>query len=80
MEDQDAITIDYTNHRGERRDRRIKPVDIYFGSTAYHPEPGWLLRAMDVEKGALRDFSLADIHKWGPRTCSGVCDCPDCGW
>jgi predicted DNA-binding transcriptional regulator YafY len=61
---QDIVLIDYTNHRGEHRERRILPGRIYFGSTKWHKEPQWLLKAWDLEKNAARDFAMADIIGW----------------
>lgn len=64
------VVIDYTNWRGERRERLIRPVDINFRSTYWHPDPQWLLHAIDVEKAragdvdADRDFALTGIHSW----------------
>lgn len=60
------VKIRYTNWRGETADRVIVPEKLYFGSTEWHKEPGWLLRAFDEEKQALRDFSMGDIHSWQP--------------
>jgi predicted DNA-binding transcriptional regulator YafY len=57
-----CIRIDYTNWRGERRERIIEPSEVWFGATPHHPEPQWFLRALDVEKGEDRDFALRDIH------------------
>jgi len=59
-----AITIDYTNYRGERGLRRIVPQQIEFGSNKWHPEPQWLLKAWDCEKKAERLFAIGDIHRW----------------
>lgn len=61
--------IDYTNYRGERRMRRIKPIKIYFGTNDYHSDPQWLLSAIDVERDELRDFAMAKIHSWAPLPC-----------
>jgi len=58
------VVIDYTNYRGERSWRRIEPLHLHFGSNEYHPEPQWLLDAMDVEKRALRSFAMKDVHAW----------------
>lgn len=58
------VMIDYTNWRGERGLRRVRPVTIYWGNTQYHPEFGWLLIALDVLKGERRTFSMKDIHSW----------------
>lgn len=50
-----------TNWKGVTGERTIVPRAIWFGATEWHPEPQWLLAAWDVEKDALRDFSLASI-------------------
>ncbi len=50
----------YSNWRGETAQRRIIPIRLWLGSTEWHPEPGWLLRALDVDKDAMRDFALSD--------------------
>lgn len=44
--------------------RRIRPIKIFFGSTKWHKEAQWLLKAMDIDKGEERDFALKDILKW----------------
>lgn len=56
--------IDYTNWRGERRTRIIRPLGVLFNSTEHHPEPQWLLSAIDVEKNDVRFFALSNIHSW----------------
>jgi hypothetical protein len=60
------IVIDYTNHRGERRKRRIQPIDgsLHFGSTPYHPERQWLFDGIDVERNVRRTFALLNLHAW----------------
>lgn len=55
------VTLTYTNWRGETAERTIIPQGIWFGSTDWHPEPQWLLKAIDTEKGAERDFALKDF-------------------
>jgi hypothetical protein len=57
----DAVTLTYTNWRGETAVRSIIPRGVWYGSTEWHPEPQWLLRALDVEKQAERDFALKDF-------------------
>lgn len=54
------ITMTYRNYRGEVADRTVTPKRIWWGSTDWHPEPGWLMTAYDPEKHADRDFALAD--------------------
>jgi hypothetical protein len=54
------ITFTYKNYRGEVATRTATPKAIWFGVTEWHPEPGWLMTAYDLEKAADRDFALAD--------------------
>ncbi|MCK5500376.1 MAG: hypothetical protein KAI82_03880, partial [Tritonibacter mobilis] len=61
------ITFTYTNWRGETAQRTAVPKRIWFGSTDWHPEPGWLMTAHDLEKAADRDFALADCVFSAPR-------------
>ncbi|OJU57384.1 MAG: hypothetical protein BGO04_15065 [Microbacterium sp. 70-38] len=58
------VTIDYTNHRGERSNRAIRPDRIWFGTTQWHADSQWLLEAFDYERSAHRNFALANIHSW----------------
>lgn len=58
------VYIDYTNYRGERSVRFVRPSEIWFGSTEFHPIAQWLLRAYDLDKDAERDFAFLDIHQW----------------
>ena len=63
-----GVTIDYTNWRGARRLYRILPFDIRFGSSEWHPEPQWLLSAIDEDDNAkMKEFALKDIHAWTPK-------------
>lgn len=64
MTSSDYVEIDYTNWRGERAKRIIRPLQIWFGSTEWHPEPQWFLSAFDLAKANSRDFAMKDIHGW----------------
>lgn len=64
VDQKQLVEIDYTNWKGERQRRKILPLNIYFGSTSYHPEPQWLLSAVDVEKKETRTFAMRAIHFW----------------
>lgn len=57
----EPVTLTYTNWRGETAARTLIPLYVWFGSTEWHPEPQWLLRATDIDKGAERDFALKDF-------------------
>lgn len=65
MPEQDVI-IDYTNHRGERRERRVRPTLLRFEESEYHPGVQWLLWAWDCEKNSVRTFAMKDVHAWRP--------------
>lgn len=60
------VIVDYTNHRGERRERTIDPIFFAFTSSPWHPEPQWILDAIDVERNETRSFALSGIHGWRP--------------
>lgn len=57
------IEIDYTNHKGERRVRRIIPKRTYVGHTQYHPDTQTLLVAHDPERNVERTFAVRNIHE-----------------
>jgi len=48
----------YRNYRGETAVRRFVPISLYYGTSAWHPEPGWLLEAHDLDRDATRTFAL----------------------
>lgn len=60
------VMIDYTNWRGERAMRRIRPLAVIFENNEWHPKTQWLLEAVDVELAANRTFAMSNIHSWRP--------------
>ena len=58
------VTIDYTNWRGERGHRYVRPIRMEWGSNEWHREPQWLLIAYDAERRAERAFAMSCIHSW----------------
>jgi hypothetical protein len=48
----------YRNYKGSTRPRIVIPFYIHHGTTAYYPQPGWLMHAWDLEKSDWRDFSF----------------------
>ncbi|MDX5884961.1 hypothetical protein [Bacillus cereus group sp. BfR-BA-00999] len=36
-------------------------MQIYFGSTEYHKEPQWLMKAFDLVKNEERAFAMKDM-------------------
>jgi hypothetical protein len=61
-------TVVYKNWRGETATRTIVPLRLHYGSSIYHPEPQFLLKVVDLEKNAERDFALCDIQHWSDST------------
>ena len=64
MQDEKTVRVLYTNYRGETALRTIVPERLFFGSTEWHPEPQWLVEALDVEKGQNRTFAMKDVRAW----------------
>lgn len=64
--DDQAVVIDYTNWKNERRIRHIRPLSLRFGSSEWHEGAQWLLRGVEIEVGSTRDFAMKDIHSWKP--------------
>ena len=58
-----TVKILYTNWKGEVAWRTVLPRKIWFGSTEWHREEQWLLKALDIEKDPERDFTLKDIQR-----------------
>lgn len=70
MNQRDDVVIDYTNWRGERRERTVKPIGIAFTSTPHHPQLQWIMWALDEERAVLRAFAMKNIHSFSatPKT------------
>ena len=62
---QGAMFFRYRNHRGEESTRTITWPYLWYGTTSYYPEPGWLLRGFDEHKRDYRDFSVVNILHFG---------------
>jgi predicted DNA-binding transcriptional regulator YafY len=59
-----VVQILYTNYKGETAVRSIFPLKIWYGSTNWHPQPQWLLDAIECKKKAKRTFALKDVKAW----------------
>ena len=55
------LVFRYKNWQGLIATRRVLPIKIWYGSTKWHPEEDWLLKAIDLDKDAERDFKIKDI-------------------
>lgn len=69
---EDTLTFRYRNHRGEIAERRVQPIRLWYGATEHHPYCTWLLKALDVDRGAERDFALHEILTWTGMLASAV--------
>lgn len=72
--DRQQVDIEYTSMKGDRFKRRIQPVPggLDFNYNAYHPDPQWLITAIDISgDGALKTFAVKQIHSWMPLPISG---------
>lgn len=58
------VLIDYTNHRGVRSVRGIRPLRVSFENNEWHPETQWLLEAVDLGRDEIRTFAMKNIHSW----------------
>jgi predicted DNA-binding transcriptional regulator YafY len=62
--DDRVVVIDYTNWRGERRERLVVPERLYFGSSPWHEGEQWLLEAADVASGETKTFAMSGVRGW----------------
>jgi predicted DNA-binding transcriptional regulator YafY len=61
----EQLKFKYKNWKGVTSTRIVIPKGIEFKVSEWHgTEPVWLMVAVDVEKGVLREFKLADIIDW----------------
>ncbi|MCM1507950.1 MAG: hypothetical protein NC177_12580 [Ruminococcus flavefaciens] len=58
------VSFKYINYKGKLSIRRVRPIEIWFGSTNYHSENQWLLKAFDIDKNDYRNFAMKDIQEW----------------
>ena len=58
------VFFTYANYRGETSKRHVKPIEIRFTSTKWYPEIQWLLKAYNLEKKSIREFSFKYISNW----------------
>jgi predicted DNA-binding transcriptional regulator YafY len=62
FEEGQTIRFRYSNWRGGVADRHARVIGLLYGSNEWHSEPQWLLKAYDIEKGAVRYFALRDME------------------
>lgn len=72
----DAVRVRYVNHRGEESVRRVLPTRLWWGSTAWHPEPQWLLDVWDFDRRGGRTYAMAGIKEWVPGSAGPAGNAP----
>lgn len=77
------VLMDFTNYKGIRSIRRIRPIRMFWGSTTFHRQDQFFIKAYDLEKnGEIRDFPLKGIHSFAPLNRTPELDpfvCKHCG-
>lgn len=58
------LRFEYINWEGKKAIRQVKPIEIWFGKTKWHPKKQWFLKAIDIEKDSERSFALKDIIRF----------------
>lgn len=64
---QRMVRVHYRNWRGEERTREIRPIQVQWGTSDWHPEDQWLLLAVDPEDGKTKLFALKDCDFLHPN-------------
>lgn len=57
----------YKNYRGKEELRHVLLKEIRWGSTEWHPQEQWLLRAWDYARGEYREFAMKNIISFKSR-------------
>lgn len=57
-----VVSFHCVNWRGEGAIRIAYLIEIGWGSTEWHPQEGWLIKGYDLERKALRQYSLKDCN------------------
>lgn len=60
-----TMRFDYVNYKGKKDTREAVPLYVHHGSSEWHPEPQWMMRAYDCFKCEERDFALKDMYPAG---------------
>ena len=59
--DASLVRFRYRNHKGIEEIRTVRPIRIWFGSSAWHPDSQWLLEGFDLERMQTRDYAMSGI-------------------
>lgn len=61
------VSFSYKNWREEIKVYEVKPIKIWYGSTEFHKDEQFFLKAMDVTRNVERDFAINDILEVYPQ-------------
>ena len=59
------LAFRYKNYRGEISTRRVQVLSLAWNKSQWHPEPQWLMTAIDLDKMERRDFAVQDMAPLG---------------
>ena len=62
-----TLKFEYVNWEGKQATRNVKPIIMYYGNNKYHRTDQYLLKAIDLDKNAERNFSVKDILGFYPE-------------
>lgn len=57
----EKLSFNYTNHRNETSKRTVIPEHVWYGTTQWHKDEQWFLKAFDSDKEQNRHFAIEDI-------------------
>jgi hypothetical protein len=64
----EALIFWYRNHRGEQGYRRVRPISIRFGASAWHTEPQWLMLGDELADDDTvikqREYAMRDMQSF----------------
>lgn len=61
-----TVRLRYRNWKGVVKTYEVHPCGLWYGSTEYHPRRQWLLAAIDLDGGVLKNFAVQDVLDWTP--------------
>jgi predicted DNA-binding transcriptional regulator YafY len=56
-----VVSFTYRNWKGAVDERTVRVISLEYGSTEWHPEAQWFMRAFDVRKQSVRLFAIRDM-------------------
>ncbi len=56
-----VLEFDYVNYKGETSHRRAEYHSLRFGSSPWHQNTQWLIKAFDLAKSEYREFAWKDM-------------------